>query len=85
MPSKKCIAGRCDLRVRTDAHAPCDQKYAEEKEIKAYISLEEHMACGVGACLGCVVKTKEVDHHSHVHNARICTDGPVFDAEEVEI
>ena len=61
------------------------KKYAEEKKIKAYISLEEHMACGVGACLGCVVKTKEVDHHSHVHNARICTDGPVFDAEEVEI
>ena len=59
--------------------------YAAEKKIKAYISLEEHMACGVGACLGCVVKTKEVDHHSHVHNARICTDGPVFDAEDVEI
>ena len=61
------------------------KKYAAEKGIKAYISLEEHMACGVGACLGCVVKTKEVDHHSHVHNARICTDGPVFDAEEVDI
>ena len=57
----------------------------EENALQAYISLEEHMACGVGACLGCVVKTKEVDHHSHVHNARICTDGPVFDAEEVEI
>lgn len=61
------------------------KRFAEEKGIKAYISLEEHMACGVGACLGCVVKTKEVDHHSHVHNARICTDGPVFDAEEVDI
>ena len=61
------------------------KRYAEEKGIKAFISLEEHMACGVGACLGCVVKTKEVDHHSHVHNARICTDGPVFDAEEVDI
>lgn len=59
--------------------------YAAERGIPAYISLEEHMACGVGACLGCVVKTKEVDHHSHVHNARICTDGPVFLAEEVEI
>ena len=59
--------------------------YAAEKGIKAYISLEEHMACGVGACLGCVVKTKEVDHHSHVNNARICTDGPVFDAEAVNI
>lgn len=61
------------------------KKYAEEQGIDAYISLEEHMACGVGACLGCVVKTKEVDHHSHVHNARICTDGPVFEAKEVEI
>lgn len=61
------------------------KKYAEEANIPAYISLEEHMACGVGACLGCVVKTKEKDHHSHVHNARICTDGPVFEAREVEI
>ena len=61
------------------------KQYAQDKGIKAYISLEERMACGVGACLGCVCKTKEVDHHSHVHNARICTDGPVFDAEDVEI
>ncbi len=59
--------------------------YAEKEGIPAYISLEEHMACGVGACLGCVVKTKEPDRHSHVHNARICTDGPVFEAKEVDI
>ncbi len=59
--------------------------YAAEKDIRAYISLEEHMACGVGACLGCVVRTKEKDPHSHVNNARICTDGPVFEAREVEI
>lgn len=51
------------------------KKYATEKGMEAYISLEERMACGVGACLGCVVKTREVDHHSHVNNARICTDG----------
>lgn len=61
------------------------KQYAEEQGIEAYISLEERMACGVGACLGCVCKTKEVDHHSHVNNARICTDGPVFEAKEVEI
>lgn len=61
------------------------KKYAEENGIEAYISLEERMACGVGACLGCVCKTKEVDHHSHVNNARICTDGPVFEAKEVDI
>lgn len=61
------------------------KRYAGERGIKAYISLEEHMACGVGACLGCVVKTKNVDPHSHVHNARICTEGPVFLADDVEI
>ena len=61
------------------------KKYAEEKGIPAYISLEERMACGVGACLGCVCKTTKKDHHSHVNNARICTDGPVFLAEDVDI
>lgn len=59
--------------------------YAEEKNIPAYVSLEERMACGVGACLGCVCKTKEVDHHSHVNNARICTDGPVFLASDLDL
>lgn len=59
--------------------------YAEEKKIPAYISLEERMACGVGACLGCVCKTTKKDAHSHVNNARICTDGPVFEAGEVMI
>lgn len=61
------------------------KKYAAEKGIPAYISLEERMACGVGACLGCVCKTTKKDHHSHVNNARICTDGPVFPAEYVDI
>lgn len=61
------------------------KQYAKEKNIPAYISLEERMACGVGACLGCVCKTTKVDHHSHVNNARICTDGPVFEAQEVDI
>ena len=57
--------------------------FASETGIPAYISLEERMACGVGACLGCVVKTKAEDAHSHVHNARVCTEGPVFFAEDV--
>lgn len=59
--------------------------YAMEHHIKAQLSLEERMACGVGACLGCVCKSKEVDSHTHVHNKRICKDGPVFYAQEVEI
>lgn len=61
------------------------KQYAAKRAVRAWLSLEEHMACGVGACLGCVVKTKAVDAHSHVRNARICTDGPVFEAEEVDI
>lgn len=59
--------------------------YAEERGIPCYISLEERMACGIGACLACVCKTKEVDAHSNVHNKRICKDGPVFLSTEVEI
>ncbi len=58
--------------------------FADEIGAKAYLSLEERMACGVGACLGCICKTKNVDEHSHVKNARICTDGPVFDADDLE-
>lgn len=59
--------------------------YAEENGILCYISMEEKMACGVGACLACVCKSREVDHHSHVHNKRICKDGPVFLSTEVEL
>ena len=59
--------------------------YAEDKNIPCWISMEERMACGVGACLACVCKSKEVDGHSHVHNKRICKDGPVFLSTEVEL
>lgn len=61
------------------------KQYGEEKQIPCYISLEERMACGIGACLGCVCKSTEKDHHSNVNNKRICKDGPVFLASEVEI
>lgn len=61
------------------------KNYALENDIECYISLEEKMACGIGACLACVCKSKEVDHHTHVCNKRICKDGPVFLATEVEI
>lgn len=61
------------------------KQYAQENNIECYISLEERMACGIGACLACVCKSKDVDHHSNVHNKRICKDGPVFLASEVEI
>lgn len=59
--------------------------YAAEQKIAAQISLEERMACGIGACLACVCQSKETDTHTHVKNKRICKDGPVFYAEEVEL
>ena len=59
--------------------------YAEEHGMVCYISMEERMACGIGACLACVCKTKDKDAHSNVNNKRICKEGPVFDAREVEL
>ncbi len=59
--------------------------FAAEHRIECWLSLEERMACGVGACLACVCQTGQVDAHSNVHNKRICKDGPVFEAGEVEL
>ena len=39
---------------------------------QGYLSLEARMACGMGACMGCVVKDQEG------HALRVCKDGPVF-------
>lgn len=58
--------------------------YASENNIECWISMEERMACGIGACLACVCKSKDKDAHSNVKNKRICKEGPVFPAEEVE-
>ena len=60
-------------------------RFASEKGMPAFLSLEERMACGVGVCLGCVTKTKKVDSHSKVNNARVCVEGPVFSADEVDL
>ena len=59
--------------------------YAAEHDMECYISMEERMACGIGACLACVCKTKDKTEHTNVNNARICADGPVFNAREVEL
>lgn len=82
-----------DHDIRTDMIYACGptpmlraiQAYAKEKGMKAQLSLEERMACGIGACLGCVCKSTERDHHTNVNNKRICKDGPVFYADEVEL
>ena len=59
------------------------QAYANEKNVPCYLSTEEKMACGIGACLACICKTKEKDTHSNLNQARICKDGPVFDGADV--
>lgn len=59
--------------------------YAKEAGIECWISMEERMACGIGACLACVCKSTKVDEHSQVKNKRVCKEGPVFLADDVEL
>ena len=55
------------------------KQYAAENDIECWISMEERMGCGIGACLVCACKTKD-GHQKHA-----CKDGPVFNANEVEL
>jgi len=52
---------------------------SKKHHLPCQVSLEEHLACGVGACLGCVVKVKG----SNYTYKRVCRDGPVFDVCEL--
>ncbi len=61
------------------------KEFAAERKMECWLSLEEKMACGIGACLACVCKSREKDAHTNVNNKRICKEGPVFRAEEVDI
>jgi NAD(P)H-flavin reductase len=49
-----------------------------ELDVPAQLALESGMACGFGACFGCVVPTKR-------GYVRLCVDGPVLDADELDI
>ena len=56
----------------------------EDAKIRCQVSMEEHMACGVGACLGCVCKTMFVDNGEKKETyKRVCVDGPVFESSEI--
>lgn len=52
-----------------------------DRGIKCFVSIEERMGCGIGACLVCACRIKEGDTW---HYKKVCTDGPVFAAEEVD-
>ena len=59
--------------------------WALMENIPCYISMEERMACGIGACLGCVAASTDTDSHTQVKNKRVCKEGPVFLSTEVEL
>ena len=59
--------------------------FAEAEGIECWLSLEEKMACGIGACLSCVCRTTRTDEHSQVNNKRVCTEGPVFLSTDIEL
>jgi dihydroorotate oxidase B, electron transfer subunit (EC 1.3.3.1) len=52
-----------------------------EAGLPVEVSLEEHMACGLGACLGCAATLQ--DQQGKVRRVKVCQDGPVFRGEEV--
>lgn len=55
-------------------------KIAEDFNIPAELSMDEHMCCGVGVCLACVIPVKSGDGWEY---QRTCTEGPVFDSRQV--
>lgn len=61
------------------------KEWGLEEQIPVWLSMEEKMACGIGACLACVCESTGVDSHSNVHNKRICKDGPVFRSTDLEL
>ncbi len=78
-----CLARRSADVLYTCGPRPMMEKVAKiaaEHAVPCYVSLEERMACGVGACLGCVCRTKS---GGKTGMSRVCADGPVFDAREV--
>jgi len=55
-------------------------KIAEDCNLPAELSMDEHMCCGVGTCLACVIKVKTGDGWEY---QRTCTDGPVYDSRQI--
>ena len=68
-------------------------KIALEKGLKGYVSLEENMGCGFGACLGCAIKVRNKEQRAKGRKnkvagaefvyKRVCKEGPVFPIEDI--
>lgn len=76
LKNKKAVIYSCGPKAMLKKVSSISKKYHS----KCYVLLEEIIACGVGACLGCAVKVKDRSGYSY---KMVCTDGPVFDAEEI--
>ena len=57
------------------------KELCEKNSVRCFVSLEERMGCGIGACLVCACAVKE---GKEMHYRKVCTDGPVFEAGEVD-
>jgi dihydroorotate dehydrogenase electron transfer subunit len=57
-------------------------RIAQERNIPCEVSLDPWMGCGLGTCLGCVVKIQEPGE-TRPKNRPACTEGPVFDSKRV--
>ncbi len=69
------IAGKYDYYVVNGSKGMEQFVYSIVRD-NVYVSLEEYMACGIGACKGCAVNTKKGIKH-------VCTDGPIFRGDEI--
>lgn len=87
---KGLVTGLCDKHInsnvcRSAAIFSCGPnamlkevaKFASERRLPGFVSLEEMMACGTGLCQGCVVKTTN-------GYERVCKEGPVFDIKHID-
>ncbi|MFH1238770.1 MAG: dihydroorotate dehydrogenase electron transfer subunit [bacterium] len=85
----KRFGGQADDGRRTTGIYACGPKLmlkeialiSKNCKIPCQVSLEEHMSCGVGACMGCVAKIKT--KNNKFEYKRVCKEGPVFEAQEV--
>ena len=53
-------------------------EFAQKRGVRCWVSMEQIMGCAVGACMGCAIETRKPNRF-----ARVCTEGPVFDADNI--
>lgn len=59
-------------------------RMCRDAKVKCLVSLERSMACGIGVCLGCAVRTMNHEAGEMRNYRMVCSDGPVFDSEDID-